>query len=193
MLLHKICLTKKKGDLMELQGSKTQANLISAFAGESQARNKYTFFADKAKSEGYEQIAEIFELTAKNEKAHAEIWFKLLNGGIQKTAVNLQSAAEGENYEHINMYPEFAKVAREEGFDDIARLFDEVAEIEKEHEERFKKLLGNVNQSLVFSKDGDSIWVCRNCGNIVISKQAPLVCPVCSYPQAYFELECKNY
>lgn len=184
---------KKKGDLMELQGSKTQANLISAFAGESQARNKYTFFADKAKSEGYEQIAEIFELTAKNEKAHAEIWFKLLNGGIQKTAINLQSAAEGENYEHINMYPEFAKVAREEGFDDIARLFDEVAEIEKEHEERFKKLLDNVNQSLVFSKDGESIWVCRNCGNVVVGKQAPLVCPVCSYPQAYFEIECKNY
>lgn len=178
---------------MELQGSKTQANLMAAFAGESQARNKYTYFAAKARQDGYEQIGELFERTADNEKAHAEIWFKFLDGGIGETKDNLSTAAEGEHYEWSDMYPAFAETARQEGFDDIAARFEMVAKIEKEHEERFKKLLQNVNDSLVFSKDGEAVWICRNCGHVVVGKQAPLVCPVCSYAQSYFELRAENY
>ena len=179
---------------MELKGSKTEQNLMTAFAGESQARNKYTFFASKAKKEGYEQIAAIFEETAGNEKEHAKMWFKLLNDGqIPSTAENLKAASEGENYEWTDMYEEFAKIAKEEGFDKIAYLFEEVGKIEKEHEERFSKLLDNVNGELVFSKDGDKIWKCRNCGHICIGKEAPEVCPVCNHPQAFFEIKAENY
>jgi len=179
---------------MELKGSKTEQNLMAAFAGESQARNKYTYFASKAKKEGYEQIAAIFEETANNEKEHAKMWFKLLEGGsIKSTPENLIAAAEGENYEWTDMYAEFAKVAKEEGFDHIAYLFEGVAKIEKEHEERYKKLLKNINDELVFSSDGDTIWVCRNCGHIAIGKKAPKICPVCEHPQAYFERKANNY
>ena len=179
---------------MELKGSKTEANLMAAFAGESQARNKYTYYASKAKKDGYEQIAAIFEETALNEKEHAKIWFKLLNGGdVPSTIQNLTDAANGENYEWTDMYPEFARVAREEGFDKIAYLFEEVGKIEKEHEERYKKLLGNIEGGLVFSKDGDKIWKCRNCGHICIGKEAPAVCPVCNHPQSYFEIKAENY
>ncbi len=179
---------------MELKGTKTEKNLMEAFAGESQARNKYTYFASKAKKEGYQQIAAIFEETAANEKEHAKIWFKLLNGGeIPTTTENLKAASEGENYEWTDMYETFAKEAREEGFDKIAYLFEEVGKIEKEHEERYKKLLENVEGDLVFSKDGDRIWKCRNCGHIVIGKQAPEVCPVCAHPKAYFEIKAENY
>ena len=179
---------------MELKGSKTEQNLMTAFAGESQARNKYTYFASKAKKEGYEQIAAIFEETANNEKEHAKIWFKLLNDGqIPSTAENLKAASEGENYEWTDMYEEFAKIAKEEGFDKIAYLFEEVGKIEKDHEERFSKLLDNVNGELVFSKDGDKIWKCRNCGHICIGKEAPEVCPVCNHPQAFFEIKAENY
>ena len=179
---------------MELKGSKTEKNLLAAFAGESQARNKYTYFASKAKKEGYEQIAAIFEETALNEKEHAKIWFKLLNGGeIPSTAENLKAAAEGENYEWTDMYAEFAKVAKEEGFDRIAYLFEAVGKIEKEHEERYLKLLENVEGGLVFSKDGDKIWKCRNCGHICIGKEAPAVCPVCNHPQSFFEIKAENY
>ena len=177
---------------MELKGSKTEQNLRTAFAGESQARNKYTYFASKAKKEGYVQIANIFQETADNEKEHAKIWFKLL-GGIGTTAENLLSAAEGENYEWTDMYAQFAKEAREEGFEDIAKLFDGVGAIEKEHEERYRKLLSNVQGGLVFSKDGDMIWQCANCGHIVAGKQAPEVCPVCAHPQAYFQVKAENY
>ena len=177
-----------------LKGSKTEANLQAAFAGESQARNKYTYFASKAKKEGFVQIAAIFEETAKNEQEHAKIWFKLLHGGeIGTTAENLLAAAEGENYEWTDMYYEFAKVAREEGFDDIAKLFDGVAAIEKEHEERYRKLLANVKGDLVFSKDGDAVWQCSNCGHIVVGKKAPEVCPICAHPQAYFQVRAENY
>lgn len=179
---------------MELKGSKTEANLMAAFAGESQARNKYTYFASKAKKDGYEQIASIFLETAENEKEHAKMWFKLLNGGeIPSTEENLLSAAEGENYEWTDMYDSFAKTAREEGFDHIAYLFEGVAKIEKEHEERYRKLLANVKDGLVFSKDGDRIWQCRNCGHIVIGKEAPKVCPICAHPQSYFEIKKENY
>ena len=179
---------------MELKGSKTEQNLMAAFAGESQARNKYTYFASKAKKEGYEQIADIFLETANNEKEHAKIWFKLLEGGeIKSTTENLKAAAEGENYEWTDMYAEFAKVAREEGFDHIAFLFEGVAKIEKEHEERYKKLLKNIDDKLVFSSDGDAIWVCRNCGHVVVGKNAPEVCPICNHPQAYFERKADNY
>ncbi len=179
---------------MELKGSKTEANLMAAFAGESQARNKYTYYASKAKKEGYEQIAAIFEETANNEKEHAKLWFKELhNGEVPTTAENLLDAAEGENYEWTDMYAEFAKVAREEGFDRIANLFEGVAAIEKEHEERYRKLLKNVEDKLVFSKEGEAIWICRNCGHIVVGKEAPKVCPVCAHPQAYFELRKENY
>lgn len=177
-----------------LKGTKTEANLQAAFAGESQARNKYTYFASKAKKEGFVQIASIFEETAKNEQEHAKIWFKLLHGGsIPSTAENLLAAAEGENYEWTDMYAEFAKVAREEGFDDIATLFEGVAAIEKEHEERYRKLLANVKGDLVFSKDGDAVWQCSNCGHIVVGKRAPEVCPVCAHPQAYFQVRAENY
>ena len=179
---------------MELKGSKTEANLMAAFAGESQARNKYTYFASKAKKDGYEQIASIFLETAENEKEHAKIWFKLLNGGeIPSTEENLLAAAEGENYEWTDMYEEFAKTAREEGFEHIAFLFEGVAKIEKEHEERYRKLLSNVKEELVFSKDGDKIWKCRNCGHIVIGKEAPDVCPICAHPKSYFEIKAENY
>ena len=179
---------------MELKGSRTEANLMAAFAGESQARNKYTYYASKAKKDGYEQIAAIFEETALNEKEHAKIWFKLLHDGeIPSTEENLQDAANGENYEWTDMYPEFAKVAKEEGFDRIAYLFEAVGKIEKEHEERYKKLLENVKDGLVFSKDGDKIWKCRNCGHICIGKQAPQVCPVCNHPQSFFEVKAENY
>ena len=179
---------------MELKGSKTEKNLWEAFAGESQARNKYTFYASKAKKEGYEQIAAIFTETANNEKEHAKLWLKLLSGGeIPSTEENLKAAAGGENYEWTDMYARMAKEAKEEGFNNIAFLFEEVAKIEKEHEERYKKLLENVENGLVFSKDGDKIWICRNCGHIVVGKEAPEVCPVCSHPKAYFEIKAENY
>ena len=179
---------------MELKGSRTEANLMAAFAGESQARNKYTYYASKARKEGYEQIAAIFEETANNEKEHAKMWFKELHGGdIPTTAENLLDAAEGENYEWTDMYAEFAKVAHEEGFERIAFLFEGVAAIEKEHEERYRKLLKNVEDKQVFSKDGEAIWICRNCGHIVVGKEAPKVCPVCSHPQSFFELRKENY
>ncbi len=178
---------------MDLKGSKTEANLQTAFAGESQARNKYTYFAGKARKEGYEQIAEIFEETANNEKEHAKMWFKLLNGGIGTTAENLKAAAEGENFEWTDMYDGFAKTAKEEGFDHIAKLFEMVGQIEKHHEERYRKLLKNVEDGLVFSSDGDTIWQCRNCGHIVVGKKAPEVCPVCAHPQSYFQIEAQNY
>lgn len=178
---------------MELKGSKTAENLLAAFAGESQATNKYTYFASKAREEGYVQIARIFEETAHNEREHAKIWFKLLNGGIDNTAKNLKAAAEGENYEWTDMYATFAKVAREEGFGAIARLFEQVGEIEKEHEKRYLKLLANVKNGLVFSKEGDAIWQCSNCGHIVIGRNAPAVCPVCAHPQAYFAVKADNY
>ena len=178
----------------ELKGSKTERNLMEAFAGESQARNKYTYFASKAKKEGYEQIAAIFLETAENEKEHAKIWYKLLNGGeVGSTIENLQAAADGENYEWTDMYDRFAKEAKEEGFDKIAYLFEAVGKIEKEHEERYKKLLENVKGDLVFSKDGDKIWKCRNCGHICVGKEAPGVCPVCNHPQSYFEVKAENY
>ncbi|MBQ7262896.1 MAG: rubrerythrin family protein [Synergistaceae bacterium] len=176
----------------ELKGTKTEANLWAAFAGESQARNKYTYFASKARKEGYEQIAALFEETANNEREHAKMWFKVL-GGIGDTAANLKAAASGENGEWTDMYPGFAKTAREEGFDDIARLFDAVAAIEKEHEERYLKLLGNVEKQVVFSSDGDAIWQCRNCGHIVVGKKAPELCPVCDHPKAYFQKKAENY
>ena len=176
----------------ELKGSKTEANLWTAFAGESQARNKYTYFASKAKKDGYVQISKIFEETAANEKEHAEIWFKLLEG-IGTTAENLKAAAEGENYEWTDMYATMAKEAKEEGFDHIAFLFEEVAKIEKEHEERYLKLLANVEGGIVFSRDGDMIWQCSNCGHIHVGRQAPEVCPVCAHPRDYFQLKAENY
>ena len=179
--------------MAELKGSKTEKNLETAFAGESMARNKYTYFASKARKEGYVQIANIFEDTANNEKEHAKMWFKLLNDGIGSTAECLEAAAEGENYEWTDMYDTFAKEAREEGFEEIARLFEGVAAIEKEHEERYRKLLANVENGLVFSKEGDTIWQCSNCGHIVIGKKAPEVCPVCAHPQAYFQVKAENY
>ncbi len=178
---------------MELKGSRTEANLLAAFAGESQATNKYTYFASKAKKDGYVQIAAIFEETAKNEREHAKIWYKLLNNGIGSTEENLAIAADGENYEWTDMYAQFAKEAREEGFDDIAALFDGVAAIEKEHEERYRKLLANIKGDCVFSKDGDVIWQCTNCGHICVGKKAPEVCPVCNHPQSYFQVKPENY
>ena len=177
----------------ELKGSKTEANLMTAFAGESQARNKYTYYASKAKKDGYVQIAALFEETANNEKEHAKIWFKLLHGAIGDTIDNLKDAAAGENYEWTDMYAGFAKTAREEGFDHIADLFEGVAKIEKEHEERYLKLVKNLEDGLVFSRDGDVIWQCANCGHIVIGKKAPEVCPVCAHPQAYFQIKAENY
>ena len=179
---------------MELKGSKTEKNLMAAFAGESEARNKYTYFASKAKKEGYEQIAAIFTETADNEKEHAKIWFKLLEGGsVKSTLENLKAAAAGENYEWTDMYAEFAKVAKEEGFDDIARLFEEVGKIEKEHEERYLKLLGNIENDLVFKKGEEIIWICRNCGHVTKGATAPEKCPVCDHPQSYFEQRKENY
>lgn len=180
--------------MKELKGSKTEANLMTAFAGESQARNKYTYYASKAKKDGYVQIAKIFEETAANEKEHAKIWFKLLHdGNIPDTAANLLDAANGENYEWTDMYKGFAEEAKAEGFDHIAFLFEQVAKIEKEHEERYRKLLSNVENGLVFTKDGDTIWQCSNCGHIVIGKSAPDICPVCAHPKAYFEIKAENY
>lgn len=177
---------------MELKGSKTEQNLMTAFAGESQARNKYTYFASVAKKEGYEQIAAIFQETADNEKEHAKLWFKAL-GGIGTTEQNLLAAAEGENYEWTEMYKEFAEVARQEGFLAIAKQFEGVAAIEKAHEERYRKLLENIKVAEVFAKAGVTVWVCRNCGHIYIGKEAPKACPVCLHPQAYFQVEAKNY
>lgn len=179
--------------MAELKGTRTEANLQTAFAGESMARNKYTFFASKAKKDGYVQIAKIFEETAANEKEHAKIWFKLLNGGIDDTAANLKAAAEGENYEWTDMYATFAKEAREEGFEEIAAKFEMVGAIEKAHEERYRKLLKNIEDKVVFSRDGDAVWQCSNCGHIVVGKQAPEICPVCAHPQSYFELLKENY
>lgn len=180
--------------MSDLKGTKTEKNLLEAFAGESQARTKYTFFASKAKKDGYEQIAAIFSETADNEKEHAKLRYKLLHGGeIPSTEECLKIAAEGENYEWTDMYDKFAKEAREEGFDKIAYLFEGVAKIEKEHEERFKKLLENIEDGLVFSRDGDTIWKCRNCGHIHIGKKAPEICPVCNHPKAFFEIKAENY
>ena len=178
---------------MELKGTQTEKNLQTAFAGESMARNKYTYYASKAKKDGYEQIAAIFEETANNEKEHAKMWYKLLNGGIGTTEENLKAAADGENFEWTDMYDGFAKTAREEGFEAIAKMFDGVAAIEKHHEERYRKLLKNIEDKVVFSKDGDAIWQCRNCGHIVVGKVAPKVCPVCDHPQSYFEISANNY
>ena len=179
---------------MDLKGSKTEANLMAAFAGESQAHTKYQYYASKAKKDGYEQIAAIFQETAANEKEHAKIWFKLLHdGAVPATTENLKDAAAGENYEWTDMYAGFAQTAREEGFTKIAALFEMVGAIEKEHEERYRKMLGNIEEGIVFSRDGDQIWKCRNCGHIVVGKKAPEVCPVCEHPQAYFELKAENY
>ena len=180
---------------MELKGSRTEKNLHDAFAGESMARNKYTYWASKARKEGYEQIAKLFEETADNERMHAKIWFKFLqeDGDIADTATNLKMAAEGEHYEWTDMYANFAKEAREEGFNKIATLFEMVAAIEKHHEQRYLDLLKNVEGGLVFSRDGDQMWKCSNCGHIVIGKKAPGICPVCNHPQAYFEIVAKNY
>ena len=178
---------------MNLKGSKTEKNLEAAFAGESMARNKYTYYASKAKKDGYVQISKLFEETAANEKEHAKMWFKLLHDGIGETDINLQDAAAGENYEWTDMYPTFAKEAREEGFDYIADLFERVAEVEKYHEERYKKLLENVKTGIVFSRDEDMIWQCINCGHICVGKKAPEVCPVCAHPQSYFQLNPENY
>jgi rubrerythrin len=179
--------------MKELKGSRTEANLMAAFAGESQARNKYTYFASKAKKEGFVQIAELFELTANNEKEHAKIWFKLLHDGIGTTAENLLEAANGENYEWTDMYAKFAKEAKEEGYDKIAMLFAGVAKIEKEHEERYRKLLQNIEGDLVFSKAIDTVWQCSNCGHIHVGKKAREKCPICDHPQAYFQVLATNY
>ena len=180
--------------MKELKGTKTEKNLQEAFAGESQARNKYTYFASKARKDGYEQIAAIFEETANNEKEHAKMWFKLLEGGaVRSTRENLKAAAEGENYEWTDMYDRMAQEAEEEGFVEIAAKMRGVAAIEKHHEERYRKLLQNIEDALVFSREGDAIWVCRNCGHVVVGKQAPKVCPVCAHPQSYFELQANNF
>ncbi len=179
--------------MKELKGTKTEANLRAAFSGESEARNKYTYYASAAKKEGYEQISELFIETANNEKEHAKIWFKLLKDGIPGTKENLVDAAAGEHYEWTEMYANFAKDAREEGFDRIAALFEGVAKIEKEHEERYRKLLANVEEGLVFTKEGDTIWQCMNCGHIHVGKKAPEKCPVCDHPQAYFKVVARNY
>ena len=180
--------------MKELNGTKTQANLMTAFAGESKARNKYNYYASKAKKEGYEQIAAIFEETAGNEKEHAKMWFKLLCGGeIPDTITNLEDAANGENHEWTEMYEEFAQTAKEEGFDDIARLFAAVGKIEKEHEARYRKLLDNIKEEKVFKKEDSVVWVCRNCGHVHVGKVAPRVCPTCNHPQSYFELRSENY
>ena len=178
---------------MELKGTKTEQNLMTAFAGESQARNKYTYYASKAKKDGYEQIAAIFEETANNEIEHANIWFKLLDNGMPDTKANLLDAANGENYEWTDMYEGFAKTAKEEGFDDIAYLFTEVGKIEKEHEERYRKLLDNIESGKVFIKEQPKMWICRNCGHIHFGEKAPEVCPVCNHPQSYFEEKANNY
>ena len=180
--------------MKELKGTKTEKNLMEAFAGESQARNKYNFVASKAKKEGYEHIAALFEETAQKEKEHAKLWFKYLEGGaVQDTMTNLKAAAEGENFEWTDMYERMAKEAEEEGFTEIAARMRGVAAIEKHHEERYRKLLKNIEDKVVFSREGDCVWQCRNCGHIVIGKQAPEVCPVCNHPQSYFEIKAENY
>ena len=180
--------------MKELKGTKTEKNLWEAFAGESQARNKYTYYASQAKKDGYEQMAAIFEETAANEKEHAKLWFKALHGGKVPTTIdNLKDAADGENYEWTDMYEGFAREADEEGFHEIAEQMRGVGAIEKEHEERYRKLLKNIEDAVVFSKEGDCIWVCRNCGHVVIGKKAPERCPVCNHPQSYFELKATNY
>ena len=180
--------------MKELKGTKTERNLQEAFAGESQARNKYTYFASKAKKEGYQQIAAIFEETAANEKEHAKMWFKLLEGGAVKSTVeNLKAAACGENFEWTDMYDRMAREADEEGFPEIAEKFRAVGAIEKHHEERYRKLLKNIEDAVVFSREGDAVWICRNCGHVVIGKLAPEECPVCNHPQSYFELKAENY
>lgn len=179
---------------MELKGSRTEANLLTAFSGESQARNKYTFYAQNARKEGYEQIADIFEETANNERAHAKIWFEYLRGGSLPSTINaLEDAADGENYEWSEMYKEFADIAREEGFAEIAAVMSMVAEIERSHEERFRALQVNLREGKVFTKDGEQLWICRNCGHLHKGKTAPQICPVCKHKQSYFELQAKNY
>lgn len=178
---------------MELKGSKTEANLQAAFAGESMATNKYTYFASKAKKDGYQQIAAIFEETAANEREHAKMWYKLINGRIDSTLENLGHAAEGENYEWTDMYEDFAKTAEEEGFTELAHKFRLVAAIEKHHEERYRALLRNVETTEVFKRSEIKVWECRNCGHIVVGKEAPEVCPVCNHPQSYFEIHAENY
>ena len=179
--------------MKELKGTKTEQNLMEAFAGECQARTKYTYYASQAKKDGYVQIASLFEETANNEKEHAKIWFKLLHDGMPSTPENLVDAANGENYEWTDMYDRMAKEAEEEGFTKIADLFKMVGAIEKEHEERYRKLLANIEGGLVFSRDGDMIWQCANCGHIVVGKKAPEICPVCSHPQSYFQIKAENY
>lgn len=180
--------------MKNLKGTKTEKNLQDAFAGESQARNRYTFFASKARKEGYEQIAALFEETANNEREHGKIWFKYLEGGeLKDTASNLQAGANGEHYEWTDMYPRMAKEAHEEGFNEIAAKFEMIGAIEKHHEERYLKLLDNVKHDIVFSRDGDKIWKCRNCGHIVIGPKAPGMCPVCGHPQSFFEIDARNY
>ncbi len=179
--------------MANLKGSRTEANLMAAFAGESQARNKYTYYASKAKKDGFEQIAAIFTETANNEKEHAKIWFKLLHDGIADTLTNLKDAASGENYEWTEMYADFARVAKEEGFDHIAFLFEEVGKIEKEHEERYNALVSNLENDKVFKKDTEQTWICANCGHIHVGTEAPEVCPVCAHPKAYFQVLAKNY
>ena len=179
---------------MELKGSRTEANLMAAFAGESQARNKYSYYASQAKKDGYEQIAAIFEETANNEKEHAKLWFKELHGGkVPDTLTNLKDAAEGENYEWTEMYKEFAEVAHEEGFERIAFLFESVAKIEKHHEDRYLKLVGNIDDNLVFERGEEMVWVCRNCGHVYVGEKALMVCPVCAHPQSFMELKAENY
>ena len=180
--------------MKELKGTKTEKNLLEAFAGESMARNKYSYWASKAKKDGYQQIAAIFEETANNEKEHAKMWFKYLEGGaIKSTVENLKAAADGENFEWTDMYDRMAKEAEEEGFDEIAEKMRGVAAIEKHHEERYRKLLKNIEEAIVFSREGDAIWICRNCGHVVVGKNAPEICPVCAHPQSYFELKAENF
>ena len=179
--------------MAEIKGTKTEKNLNAAFAGESQARVKYQFYASKAKKEGYEQIAAIFQETSDNEKEHAKIWYKLLHDGVADTMTNLKDAADGENYEYTDMYAKFAAEAREEGFNEIAELFERVGEIEKHHEERYRKFIENIEKGMVFKGDGVTVWKCRNCGYIHIGDSAPEVCPVCNHPQSYFEIQAENY
>jgi len=179
--------------MAEIKGTKTEKNLNAAFAGESQARVKYQFYASKAKKEGYEQISAIFQETSDNEKEHAKIWYKLLHDGVADTMTNLKDAADGENYEYTDMYKQFAEDAREEGFNEIAELFEKVGEIEKHHEERYRKLIENIEKGMVFKGDGVTVWKCRNCGYIHIGDSAPEVCPVCAHPQSYFEIQAENY
>lgn len=180
--------------MKDLKGTKTERNLMEAFAGESQARNKYSYYASKARKDGYEQIAAIFEETANNEKEHAKLWFKLLHDGqVPDTMTNLKDAAAGENYEWTDMYDRMAAEAEEEGFTEIAARFRAVAAIERHHEERYRRLLANIEEGIVFSRDGDRVWICRNCGHIHVGKKAPQVCPVCQHPQSFFEIEAKNY